>query len=93
MTIIRDYLDNKGRLLAILDPNSPADIRALLADWGANIEDGTVVDADSYVSPNNWNPLVTWQRNAFGYPEIQMLGATAVIPAEDVRIICHGTPG
>lgn len=84
ISIIREYLENNGRLMVLLNPNPPADIVALLAEWGAIIEEGTVIDKGSFVSPDNWNPLVTFERNAFNYPEIQVLGATAIIPAEDV---------
>lgn len=82
--IIQDYLEGGGRVLMLINPNPQPEIKQLLSSWGVKIEDGTVIDPSSYVSPNKNTPLVTGGRNFLGLPKIYFPGATAIIPQEEV---------
>ncbi len=81
--IIRNYLKDGGWVMVLLNPNPPQEIRELLSDWWVKIEDGTVVDASSYLSPNMASPIVPRTRNEFGLSETYFPEATAIIPQED----------
>ena len=81
--ILRDYLDNNGMVLLLINPDTPEDITALLADWWIDVEEGTVVDPSAYVSPNMDTPLVPRTRNEFGLTETYYPGAVALTPRED----------
>ncbi len=78
--IIEEYLDNNGWLMVLLNPGSPQEIRDLLSRWYVDIEDGTAIDASSYVAPNMDNPKVPRTRNEFGLSETYFPGATSIIP-------------
>ena len=80
--IIDRYLESDGQALILINPNPPLEINQLLSSWGIKVEDGTIVDSSSYVSPNKNTPLVTWERNSFGFEKIHFPGATAIIPKE-----------
>ena len=78
--IIQGYLEGGGRALILINPNPPLEIKQLLSFWGITIEDGIVIDSSSYVSPNTNTPLVTGERNYFGFEKIYFPGAAAIIP-------------
>ena len=84
LELIRAYLENDGRVLILLDPNPPQQLRQLLTDWGIDVEDGTLIDPASYVAPNKDNPLVPRTRNSFQLAETYFTGATAVIPRKEI---------
>ncbi len=42
---IKNYLQRGGKVMMLLDPESPASYASFLNDWGLNVEDGIVVDA------------------------------------------------
>ncbi len=78
--IIERYLESGGQAMLLTNPNPPPEINQLLSPWGVSIEDGTIIDPLSYVSPNKNTPLVTWERNYFGFGKTYFPGATAIIP-------------
>ena len=78
--IIERYLESGGQALILINPNPPQEIEQLLSPWGVKIEDGIVIDTSSYVSPNQDTPLVTQERNYFGFEKAHFPGATAIIP-------------
>ena len=83
--IIREYLENDGWLMVLLNPNPPQEIRDILSDWWVEIEDGIVIDASSYVSPDMDNPIIPRTRNVFGdygISEVYFPGATAIFEKE-----------
>lgn len=43
-TLVRDYLNRKGRLLLLLDARIQTGLEPLLADWGVGLGDDVVVD-------------------------------------------------
>lgn len=79
---IRAYMKNHGRLFVLFDPDPPQWLRQLLAEWGIDVEDGTIVDPASHVAPNSDNLLVPRVRNSMGLTETHFPGATAVIPSK-----------
>ena len=83
IALIEGFLENKGWLMVLLNPNSPSEYRQLLSGWGVNVENGTVIDPSSYVSPSIDNPLVPQERNMMGLSDTYFPGATAVIPQEE----------
>ncbi|MFC2010559.1 Gldg family protein [Chloroflexota bacterium] len=84
ISILENYLENSGKMLVLLNPDSPDDIKQMLAAWGVMIEDGTVIDPSSYVAPNKSAALITGDRNAFSLTEIYFPGAAAIVPAEEI---------
>jgi hypothetical protein len=78
--IIERYLESGRQALILINPDSPQEMKQLLSSWGINIEDGTVIDSSSYVSPNKDTPLITWERNYFVFEKTHFPGATAIIP-------------
>ncbi len=78
--ILENYLENDGWLMILTNPEAPPEIEQLLSAWGVEIEDGTIIDPSSYLSPSKDIPLVTWQRNFMALPELYFPGATAIIP-------------
>ncbi len=83
LDIINQYLDEDGRVLILVNPNPPQEIRQLLSSWEIRIEDGLVVDESSYVTPNKQSPRVPRTKNAFGLSgDIYFPEATAILPEE-----------
>jgi len=78
--IIENYLENDGKALILINPNPPQEIEQLLSSLGVKVEDGTVIDPSSFVSPNKDTPLVTWERNYFGLEKIYFPGVAAITP-------------
>jgi len=86
--IIERYLDNDGWLMVLLNPDSPEEIKQLLSSWWIDIEDGTVIDAQSHLAStgeahNMEKVIVPRIRNWFGLSETYFPGAAAITPQED----------
>ncbi|MGF1486406.1 MAG: GldG family protein [Prochloraceae cyanobacterium] len=43
--LLRNYLNNGGRLLLMLDPDRTADPEPILQDWGIKLDDRVIIDA------------------------------------------------
>jgi ABC-type uncharacterized transport system involved in gliding motility auxiliary subunit len=80
MAVIAQYLISGKQALILVNPDSPQEIRQLLALWGIAIGNGTVIDPSSYVTPNIDTPSVPRTRNGFGLSTIYFPGATAIFP-------------
>ncbi len=78
--IIESYLESGRQALILINPNPPPEIEQLLSSWGVKVEDGTIIDPSSYVSPNKNTPLVTSERNYFGFTTTYFPGAAAITP-------------
>ena len=81
--IINAYLENGGWVMLLLNPNPSPDVNQLLFKWGLTTKSGTMVDPDSFVGdtpPNISKLLIPRLRNFFGYTEIFLPGATALLP-------------
>jgi len=78
--IIKSYLENNGKALILTNPNPPQELEQLLSSCGVEIGDGTIIDPSSYVEPNKNTPLVTRERNYFGFERMYFPGAAAIIP-------------
>jgi ABC-type uncharacterized transport system involved in gliding motility auxiliary subunit len=81
--LLDDYLENDGGLLLLLDPNPPASFRDLAADWGVRVEDGAIIDPDSFVAPFRTSPLVDDSRSALPVGATVFSGATAMLPRDE----------
>jgi ABC-2 type transport system permease protein len=81
--LISTYLDNNGKVLLMINPGAPDDIKAIISDWWVDVEEGTVIDPSAYVSPNMDTPLIPRTRNEFGLSETYYPGAVALTPQED----------
>lgn len=81
--ILERYLNDGGWLMLLLDPNPPQQVRQLLSPWGIRIEEGTVIDPSSFLSPNKAIPIVPRTRNFFGLSQTYFPEATALIPNEE----------
>ena len=85
LAIIKNYLDNGGWVMVMLNPNPSPDMKLLLYLWGINVVDGTVVDPTSSLSPNVSSPIVPRLRNFFGLTTMYFPGATAFLPQPDYQ--------
>ena len=85
LSIIKNYLDNGGWVMVMLNPNPSPDMKLLLYLWGINVVDGTVVDPTSSLSPNVSSPIVPRLRNFFGMTSIYFPGATAFLPQPEFQ--------
>ena len=56
---IDDYLKRGGRLILLLEPNSPQSYKDLLARWGVTMDDGFVIDEASNVAGETQTPLIS----------------------------------
>jgi ABC-type uncharacterized transport system involved in gliding motility auxiliary subunit len=55
---VYNYLKNHGKVLALLDPNPPDEIQAVLAEWGIRAGQGHIIDNAAYVAPDKATPAV-----------------------------------
>ena len=63
--LLRDYLKGGGSMAFLLEPDPPESFRDLLADWGIAVEDGTIIDWASHVSPEPQTPLITFSEDPY----------------------------
>lgn len=83
--IIEGYLKSGGWVMILTNPDTPPQIKQLVSAWEVDIEDGTVIDPSSYLTPSIDSPLVPRTRNFLGLPETYFPGATAIIPHEETE--------
>jgi len=85
--IIKEYLENDGLLMILLNPGSPPEVNQLISAWGIEIEDGIAIDPSSHVSPSIDSPMVPRTMNYFSQfglsKETYFPGATAILPQEE----------
>jgi ABC-type uncharacterized transport system involved in gliding motility auxiliary subunit len=55
---IQAYLAKNGKVLMLIDPHPPKELKDLLAEWGLAINEGRVMDPGAYVSPDMAVPAV-----------------------------------
>jgi ABC-type uncharacterized transport system involved in gliding motility auxiliary subunit len=82
--ILKNYLQNGGRIFMLWNPDPPQWLRQFLADWWLDIEDGTIIDPASHVAPNIDTPLVPRIRNNFQMAKTYFPGAAAVFPQDTI---------
>jgi hypothetical protein len=81
--IIADYLKSNREALFMTNPNSPDDIAKLLTPWGVDVQNGTVIDPTSYITPDIDSPTIPRSRDYLGLTTVYFPGATAIIPQEN----------
>ena len=81
--LLSEYLQNKGKLFILLNPNPGESWKKLLSNWWIDIQNGTLIDPASHVAPNIDHPLVPRNQNSFGFTELYFPGATGLIPRKD----------
>ncbi len=84
LDILKNYLENEGRLFVLLDPNPPQRLKSLLNTWAVEIEEGTIIDPSSFVAPNQDTPLVLRNRNSWQLNEIYFPGAASLRPFDEI---------
>ncbi len=92
--IIEEYLERDGRLMLLVNPDSPEDFEQLLQPWGVKIEQGFVWESGtSYVASIGRDcPKVPAQQNYFGLPTLYFPGVTSIsTPLEGYQIGLVGT--
>lgn len=84
------YLLNGGRLLLLLDPDTPDSIREFVRNWGVKMEDGVVLDMASSVGGDPAIPLLERHQYSASDPDLtEALDVTffpqvaALSPAEE----------
>jgi hypothetical protein len=82
--IIADYLKANGSVFFLTNPGAPDDIAQLLAPWGMDVKNGTVIDPASYSTPNKDTPIVTRDRNWREFTTLYFPGVTAIVQTENV---------
>lgn len=55
--LLNEYLDNGGKAIFLLDPSPTQEMKLLVARWGVQVKDGTVVDQSSHVPPDVTVPV------------------------------------
>ena len=55
---IRTFLKKHGKLLMLVDPNPPEEVKEILSDWGLTVKEGRVMDPGAYVAPDRNVPAV-----------------------------------
>ncbi len=83
LEILKSYLEQGGRLLLMLNPDAPDRFVELINGWWITFEDGTIIDTESYVAPDQDTPLVPRTNNSLGLVETYFPGAAAVVPKEE----------
>jgi len=58
ITTVNAYLKKNGKLLMLIDPNPPEEIKEILSTWGLTVNEGHVMDPASYVAPDMAVPAV-----------------------------------
>jgi ABC-type uncharacterized transport system involved in gliding motility auxiliary subunit len=58
MKTIRSFLEKHGKLLMLIDPNPPEEVKEILSDWGLTVKEGRVMDPGAYVAPDMAVPAV-----------------------------------
>lgn len=77
---LADYLKKNGQVFFMTNPGSPDDIAKLLAPWGVDVKNGTVIDPTSYATPNQDSPMIDRDHNYFStMPSVYFPGATAIV--------------
>lgn len=88
--LLNQYLDNGGRAIFMLDPTLTPELRSVLARWGVDVKNGTVVDQASHVPPDvmvpvtaayDRNMVITKDLPATFFPGAAGIGVT--IPEDD----------
>ena len=74
-----DYLSSGGRLIIMLDPNSPQSFRDLISEWGIKTYTDTLADAGSSVAGHVLTPLMQRANGQFISTELSGLGITSQI--------------
>ena len=73
------YLSSGGRVVALLDPNSPPSFSDLLADWGMRVERDTLADAGSSIAGRLLTPLIQRANGQYVSTELSGIGITSQI--------------
>ncbi|MBI4338743.1 MAG: GldG family protein [Chloroflexi bacterium] len=56
--LLHDFLKGGGRLMVLLEPNTPPSFRAFLGKWGLKVNEGTIIDLGSSVAAQPQTPLI-----------------------------------
>lgn len=90
--LVDRYLGDGGKALFMVEPQTPAEVRAILARWGVEVREGVVVDNQSFVNPDLTVPMARGAQYTFGQitkdlPGTFFPGAAALLPSvpEDDR--------
>jgi ABC-type uncharacterized transport system involved in gliding motility auxiliary subunit len=55
---IKTFLEKHGKLLMLIDPNPPQEVKEILSAWGLKVNEGRVMDPGAYVAPDMAVPAV-----------------------------------
>jgi ABC-type uncharacterized transport system involved in gliding motility auxiliary subunit len=55
---LQAYLKRNGKILVLVDPNPPAEVREIIAEWGITIDQGRVIDKRAYAAPDMASPAI-----------------------------------
>ena len=78
---ISDYLQNGGKVLLLLDPETPSEWADLLGPWGVQVLPGRVFDAGNYLNPDQGTPAVLPDQYPETSPITRDLVAATFFPA------------
>lgn len=81
--LIEDYVNAGGRLLLLLDPDTPETFAQMLSGWWLETGQETIVDPGAYAVPDQTDLLVSASRNAFRLPALHFPGAISLRPRLD----------
>ena len=56
---LKEYLKRGGRMMLLLDPDTPDSFRDFLDDWGVDLGRGNIVDQQDFLRPDKRTPFIT----------------------------------
>ncbi len=90
---LHGFLKAGGRMVLLLEPDSPNTYRQLLLRWGISVKTGYIFDTGSFVRPNPTTPLLTRAGGNYLFSPVPELtdvldrtfypGVTALEPAQE----------
>ena len=91
--ILNQYLKDGGRLLLLLDPETPDSFRAFLEKWGLSLGQGNIIDQEEFIGEertpfiSRYNPDIPLTE-ALGrtfFPGVTSITATEEIPSVQIE--------
>ena len=91
---LHSFLKRGGRMVFLMEPDTPDSYRQLLERWGVNLDRSYILDRASFVSPNPATPLLSRANGNYAFSNVPELtgvldrtfypGVTGIIPLEEI---------
>lgn len=91
---LHNFLKRGGRMVFLMEPDTPDTFKRLLRKWGVILENKYVLDRASFVSPNPATPLLSQSNGNYPFSFIPELtgvldrtfypGVTGIVPVDEI---------